>query len=174
VVQDISVAGLNLQPDMRTNSIIAVGSEARIKTVEELIALLDVPDGGLGEQKMMTFTLETVSPQQAATELGKLFQNVEATRKPTIIPLQDQGKLTITGPSSLLLQAVALLGELDPGTKQGEASRTPERRASIVRLTLHHAADGGADRAAAAHTASEFGGEVRADTGSAGPRDHGA
>ena len=44
-VQDISVAGLNLQPDARTNSIIAVGSASRIRNAEELIALLDVPDG---------------------------------------------------------------------------------------------------------------------------------
>ena len=36
----------------------------------ELIALLDVPEGGLGEQKMMTFALEIATPQQAATELG--------------------------------------------------------------------------------------------------------
>jgi len=42
VVQDVTVAGLSLQPDTRTNSIIAVGSETRIKVVEELLMLLDV------------------------------------------------------------------------------------------------------------------------------------
>src|SRR5262249_34162402 len=138
VVQDITVAGLNLQPDARTNSIIAVGSEARIKTVEELIALLDVPDGGLGEQKMMTFSLESVAPAQAATQLQALFSSVEASRRPTVIPLPDQSKITVVGPSSLLLQAVALLGEMDPAVRQGGAEprpSAPERRATVLRLT---------------------------------------
>lgn len=137
VVQDVSVAGLSLQPDPRTNSIIAVGSESRIKVVEELLALLDVPEGGLGEQKMMTVALDTISPQVAATELGKLFANVDQARRPTIIPLPDAGKLTVVGPASLVLQAMALLGELDPGTKQGAATQhlLPERRAGVIKLT---------------------------------------
>src|SRR5262249_24441828 len=120
-----------------TNSIIAVGSEARIKTVEELIALLDVPEGGLGEQKMMTFSLESVSPAQAATQLQSLFQNVEQARRPMVIPIADQSKITVVGPSSLLVQAVARLGEIDPSTKQGEQPRSasPERRATVVKLT---------------------------------------
>ena len=137
VVQDVTVAGLNLQPDPRTNSIIAVGSDARIKTVEELIALLDVPEGGLGEQKMVTVSLETVSPQQAAAQIQALFASVDASRRPTVIPLPDSSKITLVGPASLLVQAVALLGEIDPATKQGDQPRsaTPERRAGIIKLT---------------------------------------
>ncbi|MFN0132321.1 MAG: secretin N-terminal domain-containing protein [Phycisphaerales bacterium] len=138
VAQDVTVAGLNLQPDPRTNSIIAVGSEARIKVVEELIALLDVPDGGLGEQKMMTFALETITPQQAVAQLAPLFASVEASRRPTIVPLNDASKLTIVAQASLMLQAVALLGEIDPAIKQGsgaEAAPVPERRATVIRLT---------------------------------------
>lgn len=136
VAQDITVAGLNLQPDPRTNSIIAVGSEARIKVVEELIALLDVPDGGLGEQQMMTFALESITPQQAAAQLAPLFASVEAARRPVIVPLNDAAKLTIVAQSSLMLQAVALLGELDPAIKRGAGQApVPERRAAVIRLS---------------------------------------
>lgn len=138
-VSEDAITGLNLQPDPRTNSIIAVGSATRIKVVEELIALLDVPEGGLGEQKMMTFALETVAPDRAAAELAKLFTSVEASRRPTIIPLGDSGKVTMVGPASLLMQAVALLGEIDPGSQPTDGvpqpSRSPERRAAVIRLT---------------------------------------
>lgn len=134
VVQDVTVAGLNLQPDPRTNAIIAVGSEARIKVVEELLGLLDVPEAGQSDRQMMTFALEAITPQQAAQQLTSLFSSVEQGRRPTVIPLADQGKITVVGPASLVAQAMALLGEIDPGAHPGR-TLAPERRAGVVRLT---------------------------------------
>ena len=43
-IQEQQVSGLQLAADTRTNAVIAVGSANRIKTVEELVALLDAPE----------------------------------------------------------------------------------------------------------------------------------
>ncbi len=132
-VQDISVAGLNLQPDTRTNSIVAVGSASRIRTAEELIALLDVPDGGSDGAQMMTFTLVAASPAAAAEKLNGLFATVPVNRKPTVLPLTESGKVTVVGSRAMIAQATALLGEFDPGVGTGSNSKS-DNRASVLRL----------------------------------------
>lgn len=140
VINEVTVAGLNLQPDARTNSIIAVGAPARIRVVEELISLLDVPEGGAaGEQQMMTFALESIDPAQASQHLNSLFAQVPAGRKPTVLPLPEAGKITVVGPAPLLAQAMTLIGEIDPAADRLDAPRDarPERVAKVV--TLSHA-----------------------------------
>lgn len=134
-VEQIDVAGLNLQADERLNAIIAVGSAARIQTVEELIALLDAPEGGIeaGETRLSTFALRTVTPSQAKTQLEALFRGVPDTRKPTILPLDAVGKLVIVADRALLLQATALLGELDPG-QAGDEPIEPTTTARVIPL----------------------------------------
>lgn len=137
-LEEIDIAGLNLQPDPRTNSIIAVGPESRIKVVEELIALVDVPDDGSGggsSQQMLTFALENTAPQEAAKQLEALFSKVEAKDKPTVIPIPESNKLTVIGSSTLLAEATALLSQVDPGAAAGGArSATLERRAAVIKL----------------------------------------
>ncbi|MEX2217316.1 MAG: secretin N-terminal domain-containing protein [Phycisphaerales bacterium] len=134
-LEEIDIAGLNLQPDPRINAIIAVGPEARIRVVEELIALIDVPEGGpAGTHQMMTFALEAVAPQQAAQQLNALFAKVEGAQKPTVLPIPENGKVTVVGPAALLAQAAALIAEIDPGSRQGAGSAQPERRAAVIRL----------------------------------------
>ncbi|MFM9994415.1 MAG: secretin N-terminal domain-containing protein [Phycisphaerales bacterium] len=141
VLREESIQGMSLQPDPRTNSIIGVGPKARLQVAEELIALLDVPEGGRGDAQMMTFALATVTPQDAATHLNTLFKSVPDAAKPTIVPLTDAGKLTIVAPAALLAQAAALIGEIDPGSARAPASQDPgrpalpERRAAVLRLT---------------------------------------
>lgn len=134
-IEEVDIAGLNLQPDPRTNSIIAVGPAARITIVDELIALLDVPEGAANNNTLKTFVLETVPPAKVAEELNKLFATVEPARKPTVIPLEGQGKLTIVASEVFMAQAIALIGEIDPGSLRGGSQPTTERRAAIVRLT---------------------------------------
>ena len=121
-VEEIDVAGLSLQADERLNAIIAVGSQTRLETVEELIALIDAPEGGLegGTSELSTFRLETVTPAQAKTQLEALFRGLPEARKPTMIPLDAVGKLVVVADRALLLQATALLGELDPAPAGGE------------------------------------------------------
>jgi type II secretory pathway component GspD/PulD (secretin) len=134
-LEEVDVAGLNLQPDPRTNSIIAVGPEARIKVVEELITLIDVPEGGMaGGQQMMTFALEAASPQQVVDRINALFAKTDAAQKPTVIPIPEGSRVTVVGTAQQLAQASALITEIDPGTKQGGGPRGPERTARVIRL----------------------------------------
>jgi type II secretion system protein D len=134
VLQEDTVAGLNLQPDARTNSIIAVGPETRIAVVEELIGLLDVPEGAGGDQGLRSFILEGISAQEAAKQLNALFAGLEG-RKPTIIPSPEQARVTVVAPPALMAQAVALLGEIDPAGQPAGRQATPDRRAAVIKLT---------------------------------------
>ncbi len=136
VAEEVDIAGLNLQPDPRTNSVIAVGPRARIETVEQLIQILDVPAGQFdGERQMVTFALETITPEQAAQTLNSLFTAVPAESRPTVLPLPEVAKITLIGSQALLLQATALLGEIDPAAATGEPrDAQPESVVRSVRL----------------------------------------
>ena len=142
VVQDLAVQGLSLVADPRTNSIIAVGPVGRIRTVEELVQLLDVPGsepGTSGEVQMTTFTLATVTPEDAARQVTALFANVEPKQKPVVLPLAGAGKLTVVGSRDHIGRATVLLSELDSGVvsdRPGQAGRVglPVNRAATVRL----------------------------------------
>ncbi len=134
-VTDTAVQGVNITPDMRTNSLLVVGLASRIKQVEELLTLLDIPEAGQGDSQMMTFTLATLSADAAAQRVNALFQNVPANRKPTVLPLPEAGKLTIVGAQPFLLQAMTLLGEVDGGGKSpADAALSVERKALVVKL----------------------------------------
>ncbi|HYE60488.1 MAG TPA: secretin N-terminal domain-containing protein [Phycisphaerales bacterium] len=118
VVQDLAVQGLSLVGDPRTNSIIAVGPAARIRTVEELIKLLDVPGnpvaGGV-ESQMTTFTLSAVTPEEAAKQLNALYATVDPKQKPIVLPLSGANKVTVVGSRDHVSRASVLLSELDSG-----------------------------------------------------------
>jgi len=131
-VHDVSTPGMNIQPDARTNSIIAIGSAARLRTCEELVLLLDTPDDG-GDAQMMTFTLRTLAPEDAAAKVNSLFAGLPPAKRPTVLPLTQAGKVTVVGPRTLLAQAAALLGEVDPGSG-GNTGAMLETRAAVVRL----------------------------------------
>jgi type II secretion system protein D len=140
-VQDTQVQGLNIQADPRTNSIIAVGPEARLRTVEEVIRLLDVPesDGG-GGVSMATFALAIAKADDAARQVTGLFANVDPKNKPVVLALAEQNKVTVVGAPAMIARAGTLLGELDPGSSAqgGTPGAVVERRA--VTMRLKHAA----------------------------------
>ncbi|NUQ68735.1 MAG: hypothetical protein HUU18_10710 [Phycisphaerales bacterium] len=130
--QEVNVAGLNLQADTRTNAVIAVGSEARIRTAEELIALLDVPESDASQQ-MSTYTLAAVSAQEASRRIEQLFSKAEAPKRPTVLALPEASKVAVVGSPAQLAQVVSLLAAMDP--EGGEARDAgPERRAVTIRL----------------------------------------
>jgi type II secretion system protein D len=133
VVEEVNVAGLNIQPDARTNSVIAVGSESRLKVVEELIELLDVPPGGeSGEQQLMTFSLQGLTVDLAQQALNAVYGQVPADRKPVIVVTPDQQRVTVVGAPVYLRTAAALIGALDPS---GASDGAPvERVARTIRL----------------------------------------
>ncbi len=140
-VEEEDIKGLSLEPDMRTNSIIAVGPDARLEQVEQLIALLDRPERGQGGTEMLTISLINLSPSQAARDLGALFKAVPNNRKPTIIPIQQHGKLTVVGSATQLMQSSALLSELDPGSgpSGGLSTADPAHAgATAAIVTLEH------------------------------------
>ncbi len=133
VVEEETVPQVQLYPDARTNTVLATGAKARIETVRELIALLDVPEGaGAGEQEMMTFALGSITSDEAARHLNALFSAIPEARRPRVLPLAEVNKITVVAPSSLLLQARALLSEIDPGEGGGE--QDPTRVARTIRL----------------------------------------
>jgi len=137
VVQDQNTQGLNLVAEPRTNSIVAVGPEAKIKLVDEVIQLLDVPEGGGadGTAELRTFTLVNVTPDEAARQVTALFTTLDAKRRPNILPLATAGKITIVGAKAHVVQAALLLAEIDPGVGIGaERQAAAERRASVVRV----------------------------------------
>ncbi len=145
-IQEQNLAGLNLAADARTNSVVAVGSASRLKTVEELIALLDTPEssniGGAPsagpDQQMQTFSLSQTSPEEAARQLNALFANADPKKKPVVIPLESVSKITVVGPGPAIAQAGALLAQIDPdvnSTQGGPPSRA-ERRGAVIPLTF--------------------------------------
>ncbi|USN98216.1 MAG: hypothetical protein H6810_08490 [Phycisphaeraceae bacterium] len=139
-VEEVDVAGVNLQADERLNAVIAVGSASRLETVEELVTLLDTPEGGIegGAAELATYQMHTVTPGDAAQQLNALFKGLPDNRKPTILPLEAVGKLVVVAERGLLLQATALLGELDPGQDQGDG-KTYEPTTTARVITLENA-----------------------------------
>lgn len=133
VVDDVTKPPVRFQANDRSNSIIAIGPTRRLETAAQLIEMLDqADDGGVDGRRMASFVLESVTPQDAARQLDRLFSSVPNDRRPTVIPMETQGKITVVGSASLVMQAEALLGELDPGLddRKDEANRT-----TVVELT---------------------------------------
>lgn len=142
-VQDDQMGQLNLQPDPRTNSIVAVGTSARIKVVEEMITLLDVPataDGGPGSQ-MVTIALSQATAADAAARLGELFKTQPEPKRPTIIPLPQVNKIMLMGPADQIQRAMTLLTAIDPGVANEGGAVRAETRAAVVRLKYGKAAE---------------------------------
>ncbi|MBX3363717.1 MAG: hypothetical protein KF866_03030 [Phycisphaeraceae bacterium] len=133
VVEEIDVGGVQMQPDERTNSVVVVGPRARLDIVAELIELLDAPEAAQGEQQMMTFVLRSISSQQATEHLSSLFRSVPESRRPTVLALPDVGKVTVVGQQTFLLQAAALLSEVDPGADEASPVQA-ERVARTIRM----------------------------------------
>ncbi|MBS0196736.1 MAG: hypothetical protein JSR77_08260 [Planctomycetes bacterium] len=134
-LQEQQVTGVQLAADPRTNSIVAVGSGSRIKTVEDLVMLLDTPDGAGGEIQMQTFVLSSMTPEAAVPKINALFSSLEPKKRPTIIPIAEGSKVSIVGPTSLLAQAASFLSQLDPGSgPAGSPAATRERRAMTIKL----------------------------------------
>ncbi|MEK6700759.1 MAG: secretin N-terminal domain-containing protein, partial [Planctomycetota bacterium] len=135
-LEEYNIAGLNLQADPRTNSIIGVGSAARLATVEDLIRLLDVPEAASGgPNEMVTIALASVTAEVAATKLNELFAGVAADKKPRVVSMPQVSKITVIGTRTQMDQAASLIAVLDPGSvDQSTGAPRAEVRARVVRL----------------------------------------
>jgi type II secretion system protein D len=135
-VQDDTLGALQMQPDPRTNAIVAVGAAAKIKIVEDMIALLDVPasaDGNAGTQ-VVTISLAQAQAAEAAQRVKELFASQPEPKRPTVIALPQVNKITIVGPTDQIEKATTLLAALDPGVMSEGGVVRAETRAGIVRL----------------------------------------
>lgn len=141
VVEDVDVGGLNIQPDARTNSVIVVGPESRIQTVEELIMLLDADEHGAegGGRSLVTLSLSSVSPKVASDRLSQLFASLDEKRKPTIVPLDESSKIAIVGSVEHVAQAKSLIDELDPKRGGDEFDKDIARVVTLEHLTAQSA-----------------------------------
>ncbi len=119
-VENEMAPGVRLEANESTNSIIALGPEGRLKTIGEIIELIDVPgDGGVGRQ-MATFLLESLTASEAKKTVDSLFQAMPEDKRPTTVPLTTTNKLTIIGNGASIAQAGALLSEMDPSVSQSQ------------------------------------------------------
>ncbi len=121
-IEEESMPGLSLSADDRTNSIIAKGSQSKIDKATETIELLDVP-ASPQMRAMQTFTLQSMSPKQAAQHVNQLFQKREEKDRPAVVAMNDFGKLTVIGDEESVREAAALLREVD-GWSDTAASNT--------------------------------------------------
>lgn len=138
IVDDVTQPPVRFQVNDRANTIVAIGPTRRLVSAAEIIQMLDQSDvGGVDGRRMSSFMLENITPQEASRHLDRLFAALPNDRKPTIISMESQGKITIVGSASHVLQAEALLGELDPGLGDRPEG---ERRTTIVSLSRVDAA----------------------------------
>lgn len=138
VVQDEKVAGIRLEADQRTNSIIAIGPEGRLATIERLVEIIDVPEAG-GGRDMTTFTLGAVGVDEAMRSLDQLFRSMPQAQRPTLVPLAMVGKIAVVGSQGAVSQARDLLNEIDGGVD------AETRNETIVRvIELKHTDPGAA------------------------------
>ncbi|MCA9292149.1 MAG: hypothetical protein KDA25_13535, partial [Phycisphaerales bacterium] len=135
-IDEETMPGLNITVDDRTNSIVAKGVQSRIDKLKEVIGILDVPDGsGIGQRTMRTLTLLTLVPSQAVQRLDQLFARVPEAERPTVVALDEVGKITIVGTETQITEGAALIREIDGG-----GPSTGDEATGITVFTLEHAA----------------------------------
>ncbi len=133
-LEEDDLAGLRIQPDTRTNTIIAKGPVGRLDTLESMIAMLDV-EGRQGSDgtDMTTVMLGRISSDEAANHLNELFRPLRNEQKPVVLPLAESNRITIVGPVTAIERAVDLLKEVDGG---GADPVNFVRTASVVPLNF--------------------------------------
>ena len=131
-IEEESLPGLSMSADDRTNAIIAKGVQSRLNKLREAIALLDVPAVGNGRQ-VRTFLLVRSAPRDVADKLEALYMKLPEAERPTILALDDLGKVTVVGPTDVMREAEALLREIDGG-----AVEPSERTRTVAALPVEH------------------------------------
>ncbi|MHC4416411.1 MAG: secretin N-terminal domain-containing protein [Planctomycetota bacterium] len=89
-----------------------------------------MPSTGNG-RTVRTFTLARLAPQDALAKLTQLYAELPEDRRPTVLALDEVGKVTLVGSLAELNEAASLLAEIDGGTVESPA---PERSLTVVAL----------------------------------------
>ncbi len=133
-LEEEDLAGLRIEPDSRTNTIIAKGPAGRLDTLKDMIVMLDVPGRkGADGTDMTTINLGRISSQEAARLLADLYRTLKEEQKPVVLPLDELNRITIVGSAIALERAVNLLKEVDGG---GDDPTNFARTASVVPLSF--------------------------------------
>jgi len=133
-LEEDDLAGLRIQPDSRTNTIIAKGPMGRLDTLEEMIKMLDVPGRqGADGTDMTTISLGRISSAEAARMLNDLFRPLKNEDKPVILSLDELNRITVVGSAVAIERAVELLEEVDGG---GDDPANFARTATVVPLNF--------------------------------------
>ena len=127
--------GLNMTADVRTNSIVCKGMQVRIDKLKEALELLDVPATG-GSRSVRTIALFEVAASDAAKQLEQLYAKLAEEKRPTILAMDDLGKITIVGDDTAIAEGIEILRELDGGVA---TDVEPGQRVMRV-VALDHAA----------------------------------
>ncbi|NOG54400.1 MAG: hypothetical protein HND57_08750 [Planctomycetes bacterium] len=144
-LEEDDLAGLRIEADKRTNTIIAKGPEARLEMLDGMIKMLDVPGSGAGGvggagNELTTVLLDQITSSEAGKLLDTLYARLPQDQRPTVIPLSDVNKISVIGSALAISQAVALIEEVD-GPIGDEADETPGSSAhTTVIVDLAYAA----------------------------------
>jgi type II secretion system protein D len=135
-VQDDTLGALQMQPDPRTNAIVAVGAASKIKIVEDMISLLDVPASaeGAGGTQVVTISLAQAQAGEATQRVKELFASQPEPKRPTVISLPQVNKITIVGTNEQIERATTLLAAMDPGVVNEGGTVRAETKAAVIRL----------------------------------------
>jgi type II secretory pathway component GspD/PulD (secretin) len=116
-IAEDDLGGLRIEADARTNSIIAVGAEGRLATIESLVRLLDVDaaEAGGGERPVRVITLRNADANSVAGSAGRMFEQSvgPAELRPSIAVDGASNSLVVRGSAAQLAEIESLASTLD-------------------------------------------------------------
>lgn len=113
-IEENQMPGLTISADERTNSIIAKGVQSKIDKLREAIKLLDAPGAGQG-RNVKAISLTRTSAADAAAKLHLLYQKLPEKERPTVLALDDVGKVVIVGDDDDVRDGTSLINTLEGG-----------------------------------------------------------
>ena len=141
-IEDSKMEGLSITADERTNAIVARGVRAKLIQLADVIELLDVPSSGVAGsavpgapapvmRSVRTVMLRGITPTEAKSRLEELYKDLPREVKPTVLAMDEVGKLAIVGPAQSVAEGAALMESLDgdrraPGTADDLVEEDPQ------------------------------------------------
>ncbi|RLS23723.1 MAG: hypothetical protein DWH71_00100, partial [Planctomycetota bacterium] len=144
-IEESKMEGLSMTADERTNAIVARGVRSRLLQLADVIELLDVPSGGSAgagvpgapaavTRSVRTVMLRGVTPTEAKLRLDELYATLPKELKPTVLAMDEVGKLAIVGPSQSVSEGAALIEALDGDRRVPGSARVDDIDPQTVTL----------------------------------------
>ncbi|MFO0961345.1 MAG: secretin N-terminal domain-containing protein [Phycisphaerales bacterium] len=149
-IEESRMEGLSMTADERTNAIVARGARPRLMQLADVIELLDVPGTGAGAaavpgapapvvRSVRTVMLRGVTPSEAKTRLEELYATLPKEVKPTVLAMDEVGKLAIVGPAQSVAEGAALIEALDGERRTPGIKPDDEDPHAVVLIPLRNA-----------------------------------